>query len=81
MHPGEYLKEWTYKYCYLHDESIVRNFAERENPFMGRPQEMIHFKRGDIVMIPDDYAGHWGKNLYVVQPQKAGSPVRRDVFL
>jgi hypothetical protein len=60
MHPGEYLKEWTYKYCYLHDESIVRNFAEWENPFMGRPQEMIHFKRGDIVMIPDDYAGHWG---------------------
>ena len=60
MLPGEYLKEWIYKYCYLHDESIVRNFAERENPFMGRPQEMIHFKRGDIVMIPDDYAGHWG---------------------
>lgn len=60
MQPSDYLKEWTYVLGHLHDESIVRNFAEDENPFCGRPKEMIRFKRGDIVMIPDRYDGHWG---------------------
>lgn len=60
MEPGDYIKEWTYVDGHLLDESIVRNFAEEENPFCGRPKEMIRFKRGDIVMIPDMYGGHWG---------------------
>lgn len=60
MQPDDYLKEWTYVHGLLRDESLVRNFAEEENPFCGRPKEMIRFKRGDIVMIPDGYDGHWG---------------------
>lgn len=60
MQPNDYIKEWTYVYGLLHDESLVRNYAEDENPFHGRPKEMIRFTRGDIVMIPDSYSGHWG---------------------
>lgn len=60
MQPEDYLKEWTYLHGILHDESIVRNYDEENNPFFGRPKEMIHFKRGDIVMIPDGLSGHWG---------------------
>lgn len=60
MEPGDYIKEWTYVHGLLHDESLIRNFAEEENPFCGRPKEMIRFKGGDIVMIPDDLVGHWG---------------------
>lgn len=60
MHPSDYLKEWTYVYGLLRDESLVRNFAEKENPFCGRPKEMVRFKKGDIVMIPDMCGGHWG---------------------
>lgn len=60
MQPDEYIKEWTYVNGLLVDESLLRNFAEDENPFCGRPQEMIRFKRGDIVMIPDEHDGHWG---------------------
>lgn len=60
MQPCEYLKEWTYVHGLLHDESIVRNYDEINNPFVGRPKEMVRYKRGDIVMIPDGYLGHWG---------------------
>lgn len=60
MQPNDYIKEWTYVHGLMHDESLIRNFAEEENPFCGRPKEMIRFKRGDIVMIPDTYNGHWG---------------------
>ena len=60
MQSYEYIKEWTYVNRLLVDESIVRNFAEEENYFLGRPKEMIRFKRGDIVMIPDTDNGHWG---------------------
>lgn len=60
MQPDDYIKEWTYVDGLLLDESLVRNFAEQEYPFCGRPKEMIRFKRGDIVMIPDIYNGHWG---------------------
>lgn len=60
MQPNDYLKEWTYVNGLLVDESLLRNFAEDENRFCGRPKEMIRFKRGDIVMIPDGYDGHWG---------------------
>lgn len=60
MLPNDYLKEWTYVHGLLRDESLVRNFAEEENPFGGRPKEMIRFKKGDIVMIPDRHEGHWG---------------------
>lgn len=60
MQPNDYLKEWAYVNGLLHDESLLRNFAEDENPFFGRPKEMIRFKKGDIVMIPDGYDGHWG---------------------
>lgn len=60
MQPREYIKEWTYIDGLLHDESLVRNYDEDENPFYGRPAEMIRYKRGDIVMIPDMYSGHWG---------------------
>lgn len=60
MQPDDYIKEWTYVNGLLLDESLLRNFAEDENPFCGRPQEMIRFKKGDIVMIPDGYCGHWG---------------------
>lgn len=61
MEPSDYLKEWTYTYGdILHDESLVRNYDARNNPFHGRPDEMIHFRRGDIVMIPDLNGGHWG---------------------
>lgn len=60
MQPEYYLKEWTYIQGILHDESIVRNYDVKNNPFFGRPKEMIHFKRGDIVMIADGLRGHWG---------------------
>ena len=60
MEPSDYLKEWTYIHGILHDESIVRNYDEGNNPFAGRPKEMIHFKRGDIVMTTDGLRGHWG---------------------
>lgn len=60
MQPNDYIKEWTYVHGLLLDESIVRNYDEDENPFIGRPQEMIRFKKGDIVMIPDMNNGHWG---------------------
>lgn len=60
MQPSDYIKEWTYVNGLLLDESLVRNYDEDENPFNGRPKEMVRFKRGDIVMIPDDYSGHWG---------------------
>lgn len=60
MKPTDYLKEWTYECGLLEDESLVRNFAERENPFSGRPKEMVRFERGDIVMIPDGNSGYWG---------------------
>lgn len=60
MQPEDYLKEWTYIHGILHDESIVRNYDEENNPFFGRPKEMIHFKRGDIVMTTDGLRGHWG---------------------
>lgn len=60
MQSTDYIKEWTYVNGLLVDESLVRNFAEDENHFCGRPKEMIRFKKGDIVMIPDSYKGHWG---------------------
>lgn len=60
MHQADYLKEWTYVYCWLHDESIVRNYDEERNPFPGRPEGMTKFQVGDIVMVPDGYSGHWG---------------------
>ncbi len=60
MQPEDYLKEWTYIHGILHDESIVRNYDEENNPFFGRPKEMIHFKRGDSVMTTDGLRGHWG---------------------
>lgn len=60
MQPNDYIKEWTYVHGLLHDESLVRNYAEDENPFGGRPKEMVRFKKGDIVMIPNKYDGHWG---------------------
>ena len=37
MDAGDYLKEWTYYYCDLFDESLVRNYCENKNPFLGRP--------------------------------------------
>ncbi|MCQ2191644.1 MAG: hypothetical protein MJZ23_02110 [Paludibacteraceae bacterium] len=55
-----YIKEWTYVHGKLVDESIVRNYDERNNPFPGRNESMIRFKRGDIVMIPDGYSAYWG---------------------
>lgn len=60
MYAADYLKEWTYCHGLLFDESLVRNYCEDEFPFLGRPQEMINFHHGDIVMIPDTYDGHWG---------------------
>ncbi|MCQ2243152.1 MAG: hypothetical protein MJZ32_02720 [Bacteroidaceae bacterium] len=60
MNQRDYLKEWTYIYSQLHDESLVRNYAEDENPFLGRPKDMVRFKHGDIVMVADNYDGHWG---------------------
>lgn len=60
MQPNDYIKEWTYVKGHIIDESLVRNYAEDENPFFGRPKEMVRFQRGDIVMIPDGYSGHWG---------------------
>lgn len=60
MNPCDYIKEWTYVNGHLIDESLVRNYDEDENPFHGRPEEMIRFKEGDIVMTPDGYGGHWG---------------------
>ena len=61
MISGAYIKEWTYVNGQLVDESLVRNYDEDENPFYGRPKEMIRFKRGDIVMIPEEgLHSHWG---------------------
>jgi hypothetical protein len=60
MNASDYLKEWTYNYCLLLDESLVRNYCEEENPFLGRPKDKIRFSHGDIVMVPDAYSAHWG---------------------
>lgn len=60
MPSWHYLKEWTYINNILHDESIVRNYDEYDYPFFGRPKEMVHFKQGDIVMVPEGNGGHWG---------------------
>ena len=60
MNASDYLKEWTYNYCLLLDESLVRNYCEEENPFLGRSKDKIRFRHGDIVMVPDAYSAHWG---------------------
>ncbi len=60
MPSWHYLKEWTYIYNSLHDESIVRNYDEYSYPFFGRPKEMVRFRQGDIVMVPEGNSGHWG---------------------
>ena len=60
MPSWHYLKEWTYIYNSLHDESIVRIYDEYSYPFFGRPKEMVRFRQGDIVMVPEGNSGHWG---------------------
>ena len=60
MSPDKYIKEWSYKHSLLEDESLVRNYAEHEYPFWGRPKEMIRFNVGDIVQVVDDRQSFWG---------------------
>lgn len=60
MECGSYLKEWTYYNGKLLDESIVRNCCEEKDPFLGRPQEKIRFRHGDIVTVPSPFGGKWG---------------------
>ena len=39
---------------------IGEKLLRGKNPFLGRPQEMINFHYGDIVIVPDACNGHWG---------------------
>ena len=83
MQPNDYIKEWTYVYGRLHDETLVRNYDEEENPFYGRPKEMVRFKKGDIVMIPDIYKGIglwgivWGTPISQEKAQKVNERFKR----
>lgn len=60
MDPHDYIKEWTYLYSFLEDESLVRNYCTSDYPFMGRPKEMIRHKVGDIVMVLEGNNSFWG---------------------
>lgn len=60
MYDGDYLKEWLYWKTALVDESLVRNYDLHNNPFMGRPKEMIRHKIGDIVIVFGHRDSHWG---------------------
>ena len=60
LKPHSYIKEWTYDGKFLIDESLVRNYALQDYPFMGRPKEMIRHKVGDIVMVVEDGCSFWG---------------------
>jgi len=51
MRPGTYLKEWAYKYGILISESLVRNYDESNNPFWGRPKELINHQIGNSVLV------------------------------
>ena len=57
---GTYIKEWTFEHALLADESLVRNYAERDYPFLGRPQEMIQHSEGDIVVAVEADHAFWG---------------------
>lgn len=65
MRPNDFIKEWSYGWDVRHkpmDETLVRNFNLKHNPFTGRPKEMIHHKVGDIVAVYNNnerYA-YWG---------------------
>ena len=65
MRPNDFIKEWLYGWGVNHkpvDETLVRNFDLKHNPFTGRPKEMIHHKVGDIVVVYNNnerYA-YWG---------------------
>ena len=82
MNASDYLKEWTYYNCHLLDESLVRNYCEEENPFLGRSKDKIRFSHGDIVMVPDAYRAHWGIVCEVPptdeQVEKINDRVERD---
>lgn len=60
MSPGTYIKEWAYEHNLLKDESLVRNYAENDYPFLGRPKGMIKHDIGDIVQAVDDRQAFWG---------------------
>ena len=60
LKPHSYIKEWTYDGKFLIDESLVRNYALQDYPFMGRPKEMIRHKVGDIVMVVEGGCSFWG---------------------
>ena len=60
LEPHSYIKEWTYVGSLLEDESLVRNYALQDYPFMGRPKEMIRHKVGDIVMVVEGNYSFWG---------------------
>ncbi len=61
MNPSDYVKEWSYnKFLKAVDETLVRNYALKENPFLGRPEEMIRLKIGDIVKVFCRDSAYWG---------------------
>lgn len=60
MSPDKYIKEWSYHYTVLTDESLVRNYAGKDYPFLGRPEGMIRYKVGDIVQVVEDRHAFWG---------------------
>jgi len=60
MPAGTYVKEWTFVHALLEDESLVRNYAENDYIFLGRPKEMIHHSEGDIVVVVEDNRAFWG---------------------
>ena len=60
MSPDKYIKEWSYEHNYLCDESLVRNYAGKDFPFLGRPKGMIRHKIGDIVQVVEDRQALWG---------------------
>ena len=60
MPPDKYIKEWSYRYSRLEDVSLVRNYAEKDYPFLGRPEGMIRHKIGDVVQVVEGQQAFWG---------------------
>ena len=61
MYPTDYVKEWSYNsFLRVVDETLVRNYNPKENPFFGRPEEMIRLKIGDVVKVFSRDNAYWG---------------------
>ena len=69
----DYIKEYTYDNGHLVDESVVCNYDVKNNPFMGRTEEQIQHKVGDIVLVLTDYESYWGIVSHI-PPKYDGQP-------